>query len=225
HLAPFLPRNPIHDTTGGSPVSAAPFGSPSILPISWAYIAMSGASGLTKASKVAILTANYMADRLKDHYTILYTGKNGRVAHECIIDVRSFDQSAHVSVEDIAKRLIDYGFHAPTMSWPVSGTLMVEPTESEPLLEIDRFIDAMISIRKEIAEIEQGQCTIEDSPLRNAPHTAEQIAADEWPHPYSRMKAVYPSKDLLNHKYWPSVQRVNNTYGERNIACSCYNWS
>jgi glycine dehydrogenase len=202
------------------PVTAAPWGSAGILPISWAYIALMGAEGLRRASLVAILNANYIAQRLSSHYSVLYTDANGRVAHECILDVRPFKDSAGVSVDDIAKRLIDYGFHAPTMSWPVAGTLMIEPTESESQAELDRFCDAMLAIREEIRAIEQGRMDSEDNPLRNAPHTAEELAAD-WHHPYSRAQAAYPVASLRQAKYWSPVGRVDNVYGDRHLVCSC----
>ena len=203
------------------PVSGSDWGSASILPISWMYIKMMGANGLRKATEIAILNANYIAFRLKDDYQILYKGESGLVAHECILDVRPFKDSAEVEVEDIAKRLIDYGFHAPTMSWPVAGTLMIEPTESESRAELDRFCDAMISIRKEISDIETGALDKNDNMLKNAPHTAEEMAGDEWKHSYSRIRAAYPVKSLKNNKFWPPVGRVDNTYGDRNLICSC----
>ena len=200
-------------------VSSAPWGSPSILPISWAYIAMMGASGLTLASKVAILNANYIALRLDEHFPVLYKGQNGLVAHECILDVRPLKASAGIEVNDIAKRLIDYGFHAPTMSWPVAGTLMVEPTESEGQVELDRFCAAMIAIRQEIREIEEGRMDPQDNVLKNAPHTARSLCVEEWTHPYSREQAVYPAQSTLQHKYWPPVGRVDDLYGDRNLVC------
>ena len=203
------------------PVSGSDWGSASILPISWMYIKMMGANGLRKATEIAILNANYIAFRLKDDYQILYKGESGLVAHECILDVRPFKDSAEVEVEDIAKRLIDYGFHAPTMSWPVAGTLMIEPTESESRAELDRFCDAMISIRKEISDIETGALDKNDNMLKNAPHTAEEMADDEWTHSYSRIRAAYPVKSLKNNKFWPPVGRVDNTHGDRNLICSC----
>ncbi len=219
HLAPFLPGHP---ETGGltGPVSGAPFGSASILPISWAYCLMMGGDGLTQATKVAILNANYIAKRLEAAYPILYRGTSGWVAHECILDVRGFEDTAGVTVEDIAKRLIDNGFHAPTMSWPVAGTLMVEPTESETKAELDRFCDAMLSIRAEIAEIEAGGISVEDSPLRHAPHTVEDLVGD-WPHPYSREVACFPAGAFRIDKYWPPVSRVDNVFGDRNLVCTC----
>ena len=222
HLAPYLPGHPMME--GGDralgPVSAAPYGSPSILPISYTYIMMMGADGLKRATETAILNANYMAKRLSGHYDILYTGANGRVAHEFILDCRGFKQSAGITVDDMAKRLMDYGFHAPTMSWPVSGTLMVEPTESEPREELDRFCEAMISIREEIAAIERGDVSRDDNPLVNAPHTAQAIAG-EWGHGYSREEAAYPAGWLRVHKFWPAVGRVDNAYGDRNLMCTC----
>ena len=222
HLAPFMPghRNLNSSTSPVGAVAAAPWGSAGILPISWAYIALMGAEGLCRASLVAILNANYIAQRLSPHYPVLYTDANGRVAHECILDVRPFKDSAGVSVDDIAKRLIDYGFHAPTMSWPVAGTLMIEPTESESQAELDRFCEAMIAIREEIRTIEQGRMDSEDNPLRNAPHTAEKLATD-WHHPYSRAQAAYPVAALRQAKYWSPVGRVDNVYGDRNLVCSC----
>lgn len=218
-LVPYLPG---HVTLGSNgAVSAAPEGSASILPISWMYVRMLGGNGLKKASEVAILNANYIAERLKQHYPILFTGTNDRVAHECIIDVRPLKDSAGVSVDDIAKRLIDYGFHAPTMSWPVAGTLMVEPTESEPLSEIDRFVDAMIAIREEAACIERGEWPRDDNPLHNAPHTAEEVTSEDWVHPYSRKMAAYPKGVDAATKYWMPVSRVDNVHGDRNLVCSC----
>ena len=225
HLVPFLPANPLAEPKADKgwvgPVSAANYGSASILPISWVYIALMGAEGLTLATKVAILNANYMAQRLRDHYPVLFTGRNGRVAHEFIIDIRPLRASAGIEPEDIAKRLMDYGFHAPTMSWPVPGTLMIEPTESESKAELDRFCDAMIAIRQEIAQIEQGQADRTDNVLKNAPHTAQAIASDTWAHPYSREQAAYPAPWLRNHKYWPPVSRIDNAYGDRNLVCTC----
>ncbi len=224
HLAPFLPNHPFRadagPATGIGPVSAAPFGSAAILPISYAYIRLMGAAGLKRATQVAILSANYIAARLAEHYPILYRGAQGTVAHECILDCRGFAQAAGIQVEDIAKRLQDYGFHAPTMSWPVPGTLMVEPTESEPCAEIDRFCDAMIAIAGEIAAIAGGQADRTDNALRNAPHTAAEIASASWRHPYTREVAAYPS-GASAAKYWPPVKRVDNSYGDRNLACTC----
>ncbi len=225
HLAPHLPNHPMlaeaGPATGFGPVSAAPFGSASILPISYAYIRMMGAEGLTRATEVAILSANYMAKRLEAHFPVLYRGANGMVAHECILDCRGFQQGGGVLVEDIAKRLQDYGFHAPTMSWPVAGTLMVEPTESEPKAEIDRFIDAMVSIRAEIRAVEQGRMDKADNPLKNAPHTAAEVISDTWSHPYTREQAAFPLPFVKARKYWPPVKRVDNVYGDRNLVCSC----
>ena len=220
-LKEFVPG--FHNNSGRKvgPVSGSDWGSASILPISWMYIKMMGANGLRKATEIAILNANYIAFRLKDDYQILYKGESGLVAHECILDVRPFKDSAEVEVEDIAKRLIDYGFHAPTMSWPVAGTLMIEPTESESRAELDRFCDAMISIRKEISDIETGALDKNDNMLKNAPHTAEEMAGDEWTHSYSRIRAAYPVKSLKNNKFWPPVGRVDNTHGDRNLICSC----
>ena len=233
HLAPFLPGHPVASpwknreagTPAGEketgPVSAAPFGSPSILTISWMYIAMMGASGLTRATQVAILNANYMAKRLEKHYKVLFAGKNGRCAHEFIIDIGHFDQSAGIKADDIAKRLMDYGFHAPTMSWPVPGTLMIEPTESEPKAELDRFCDAMIAIRAEIKAIEDGKADKADNVLKNAPHTAHVVTGDDWKHPYTREQAAWPLPYLRRHKFWPSVGRIDNAYGDRNLVCAC----
>ncbi|MEM8738457.1 MAG: aminomethyl-transferring glycine dehydrogenase [Planctomycetota bacterium] len=225
HLAPYLPTDPVRDAAaqGGYAVSAAPYGSPSILPISWMYIALMGPVGLTEATKRAILNANYMAARLRGHYDILYTGTSGGVAHEFILDVRPFEAAAGVTVDDFAKRLMDYGFHAPTMSWPVSGTLMIEPTESESKAELDRFCDAMISIRGEIAHIESGEWTPQDNPLKGAPHTAEHVTADDWPHAYPRKLAAYPMAEqtLPGAKFWPAVGRIDNPYGDRHLVCTC----
>ena len=224
HLTDFLPTHPIV-TVGGDAgigaVSAAPWGSPGILPISWAYIAMMGADGLTSATKVAILNANYIAKKLAPHYPVLYTGKNGLVAHECIIDLRGFKKSADIDVTDVAKRLMDYGFHAPTVSWPVQGALMIEPTESESRAELERFCDALISIREEIAEIETGSADPEDNVLKNAPHTAEMVTQSNWCHPYSREKAAFPKPWVRDAKFWPPVARINEVYGDRNLMCAC----
>ncbi|MGD1885342.1 MAG: aminomethyl-transferring glycine dehydrogenase [Paracoccaceae bacterium] len=219
HLEAFLPGHP---ETGGSegPVSAAPFGSPSLLPISWAYCLMMGGEGLTQATRVAILNANYMARRLRGSYDVLFKGSGGRVAHECIIDVRHFADSAGVTVEDIAKRLVDCGFHAPTMSWPVAGTLMVEPTESETKAELDRFCDAMLAIRAEIADIETGRIDPENNPLKHAPHTMEDLVRD-WDRPYSREQGCFPPGAFRVDKYWPPVNRVDNAFGDRNLICTC----
>ena len=225
HLAPFLPNHPLRadagPATGFGPVSAAPFGSALILPISYAYIRMMGAAGLTRATGVAILSANYIAQRLYNAYPILYTGPGGYVAHECIIDCRGFQAEAGVMVEDIAKRLMDFGFHAPTMSWPVAGTLMIEPTESESKAELDRFCEAMLAIRAEIAAIAAGKLDRADNPLKHAPHTAREAMAEVWTHRYSREQAVYPLPWVAGAKYWPPVKRVDNVYGDRNLVCSC----
>jgi glycine dehydrogenase len=224
HLAPFLPGHPVIKTGGEhsiQAISAAPWGSASILLISWTYIAMMGGKGLTNATKIAILNANYIKARLAEHYPTLYVGSNGRVAHEMIIDMRQFKQSANIEVEDIAKRLMDYGFHAPTVSFPVPGTMMIEPTESEPLAELDRFCDAMIAIRKEIIEIEQGLMPKDNNLLKHAPHTAHVIMQDAWDRPYSRMQAAYPLPYVREKKFWPSIGRVNNTHGDRTLICSC----
>jgi glycine dehydrogenase len=224
HLAPFLPTHPIIATGGAKgvgAVSSAPWGSASILPISFSYIAMMGAAGLKKASQVAILNANYIAARLDPHYPVLYKGKNGRVAHECIVDLRPLKERSGVEVEDVAKRLMDYGYHAPTVSFPVPGTLMIEPTESESKRELDKFCDAMISIRNEIAEIELGLADRENNVLKNSPHTAETVTGDEWDRPYSRQKAAFPAPWLREEKFWPSVARIDNVYGDRNLVCSC----
>jgi glycine dehydrogenase (decarboxylating) len=223
HLVPFLPGHVMVDLGGkkGGAVSAAPWGSASILPISYMYIRMMGGEGLTKASKVAILNANYMAHRLAPSYPVLYQGANGTVAHECIIDPRAFKTSAGVDVEDIAKRLMDYGFHAPTVSFPVAGTLMIEPTESEPKAELDRFCDALIQIREEIREIEDGTLDRKDNPLHNAPHTQRGTITDSWSHPYSRERAAFPARWTLDWKFWPSVARIESAYGDRNLVCAC----
>ena len=225
HLEPFLPTSPVAPIPGlaetNDVVSAAPYGSASILPISWVYIALMGAEGLTQASKVAILSANYIAHRLKNHYPVLYTGRDGLVAHECIIDIRPIKETSGISEEDVAKRLIDYGFHAPTMSFPVAGTLMIEPTESESLAEIDRFCDALISIRDEIRAVENGQLDAHDNPLKNAPHTLDDVVTSDWNHPYSREQAAWPVASLRKDKYWAPVTRVDNVYGDRNLFCAC----
>jgi glycine dehydrogenase len=221
HLAPFLPGHPMAADNKVGPVSAAPFGSASILPISWAYIAMMGASGLRRATQVAILNANYVAKRLAAHYPVLYSGNEGLVAHECILDIRPLKETTGISNEDVAKRLIDFGFHAPTMSFPVAGTLMIEPTESESKFELDRFCDAMIQIRQEIRAIEEGKIDREDNMLKNAPHTAQMLLADNWVHDYTREAAAYPLASLKANKYWVPVGRVDNVYGDRNLVCSC----
>jgi glycine dehydrogenase len=223
HLAPFLPTHPCLPGAASSigAVSAAPFGSPSILTIAWIYMSLMGGEGLTQATKIAILNANYVAARLETHYPLLFKGRSGRVAHECIIDTRVFKDNTGISVEDIAKRLIDYGFHAPTMSFPVPGTLMIEPTESESKSELDRFCDAMTQIRNEIRAVAEGHWPQDDNPLKNAPHTALDLASDKWMHPYSRMEACFPVKKLIAAKYWCPVSRIDNTYGDRNLICSC----
>ena len=219
HLAPYLPG---HTHQGSSSaVSAAPYGSASILLISYAYIRMLGPGGLTAATEYAILNANYMRARLEGHYDILYTNRNGQCAHEFIVDLRPFKKTAEIEAEDVAKRLMDYGFHAPTMSFPVAGTIMIEPTESEDKAELDRFCDAMISIRNEIKAIEEGKTDKKDNPLKNAPHTQQTVMADQWPHAYSRQEAAYPLYYVTHNKFWPSVSRVNNTHGDRNLVCTC----
>jgi glycine dehydrogenase len=224
HLAPYLPSHPLDaeagPATGIGPVSGAPYGSAGILPISWAYVRMMGLPGLTRATQVAILSANYIATRLRSHYPVLYSGRDGLVAHECILDLRPLTKATGVTVDDVAKRLIDYGFHAPTMSFPVAGTLMVEPTESEDLAEIDRFCDAMIEIKAEIDKVADGEWPAGDNPLTNAPHTAECLTA-EWDHPYSRPAAVYPAGVVAKNKYWPPVRRIDGAWGDRNLVCSC----
>jgi len=238
HLAPFLPGHPLaqRDTIGHRAglgpepvdqpwhrniVSAAPYGSPSILPISWAYVRMMGAAGLKAATGAAVLAANYVAVRLRDHYPVLYSGDNGLVAHECILDLRPLTAATGVTVDDVAKRLIDYGFHSPTMSFPVAGTLMVEPTESEDLVEIDRFIQAMIAIKAEADALAAGRWPADDNPLVNAPHTAQSVIVGDWDHAYSREEAVYPVRALIRGKYWPPVRRIDQAYGDRNLVCAC----
>jgi glycine dehydrogenase len=234
HLAPFLPNHPLDSSagpaTGPGPISGAPFGSASILPISWAYIRLLGGEGLTRSTQVAILSANYMASRLESSYPILYTGQNGRVAHECILDIREITKVSGVGVDDIAKRLMDFGFHAPTMSFPVAGTLMIEPTESEDIHEIERFIAAMIAIRAEIEEVIQGEMSINDSPLRHAPHTAISVASTLWERAYSRETGGYPralegfvAGEIIGSrmKYWPPVSRIDGAHGDRNLICAC----
>ncbi len=223
HLAPYLPGHEYaqREENRGAPVSSAPFGAPSILPISWAYIRMMGAEGLKRATGAAVLSANYVAARLREHFPVLYTGDSGLVAHECILDLRPLTQQTGVTVDDVAKRLIDYGFHAPTMSFPVPGTLMVEPTESEDIAEVDRFIDAMIAIKTEANAVGDGVWPADDNPLRNAPHTAKMIATEQWSHPYSRECAVYPVPSLVRNKYWPPVRRVDQAWGDRNLVCAC----
>jgi glycine dehydrogenase len=222
HLAPYLPATNVLDPGESpvGPVSAAPYGSAGILPISWAYLRLMGPDGLTRATQVAVLTANYVAARLGEHYPVLYTGRGGLVAHECILDLRGITRATGVTVDDVAKRLIDYGFHAPTMSFPVPGTLMVEPTESEDLGEIDRFCDAMIAIKGEIDRVGAGEWPADDNPLRQAPHTAASLVG-EWTHPYSRETAVYPAGVDPRVKYWPPVRRIDGAYGDRNLMCSC----
>ena len=215
HLAEFLPRG------DANPVSAAPHGSASILPISWAYVRMMGAAGLQRATGAAVLAANYVAARLRDHYPVLYAGEHGLVAHECILDLRPLKEATGITVDDVAKRLIDYGFHAPTMSFPVAGTLMVEPTESEDLAEIDRFIDAMIAIKAEADAVAAGRWPADDNPLVHAPHTAQAVIAGEWEHAYTREEAVYPVRELVHRKYWPPVRRIDQAYGDRNLVCAC----
>jgi len=229
HLAPFLPGHPVVPTGGDGEnvtpkregaVSAAPYGSSLILPISWMYIEMLGDKGLMAATQMAILNANYMAHRLQNDYHILFRGEKGQVAHEFIVDLRPFKASG-VSEEDVAKRLIDYGFHSPTMSWPVPGTLMIEPTESEDRAELDRFCDAMISIRGEIRDVMEGRIAMEDSPLRHAPHTAAVVTADEWDRKYPRQIGAYPAPWTKKNKFWPTVGRIDNVYGDRNLICTC----
>ena len=229
HLAPYLPNHPLDElcgpSTGPGPVSSAPFGSASILPISWTYIRMMGGSGLTKATQVAILSANYLAQKLDSQFPVLYKGKNGFVAHECIIDLREITKATGITVEDVAKRLMDYGFHAPTVSFPVAGTLMIEPTESEDLYELDRFLAAMSSIRAEIADIASGLYAVEDSPLRGAPHISSQVLSDDWDKKYSRQVAALPTETTFEMgakgKYWPTVGRIDGVYGDRNLVCAC----
>ena len=224
HLAPFLPSHSVIPMGGKQAigaVSAAPWGSSSILPISWMYIAMMGGDGLTNATKIAILNANYIAKRLEGHYDVLYKGSNGLVAHECILDLREFKKSAEIEVDDIAKRLIDYGFHPPTVSWPVAGTVMVEPTESESLPELDRFCDAMISIREEIRAIESDKVDRSNNLLKNAPHTVVDLVDDEWNRPYTRSIAVFPTAWTKANKFYPAVNRIDNAWGDRNLVCSC----
>lgn len=222
-LAKYLPSHPVVPLPErtATPVSAAPFGSSSILPIPYAYITMMGGEGLTHATKIAILSANYMAARLKGHYEILYTGANGRVAHEFILDLRPFKAALQISESDVAKRLLDYSFHAPTMSWPVGGTLMFEPTESEPKSELDRLCDALISIRAEIKLVEDGQIGRSNNPLKHAPHPMSVVLADNWRRPYTREQAAFPVESLRTKKFWPTVSRLDDVYGDRNLVCSC----
>jgi glycine dehydrogenase len=225
HLARFLPGSAfpgppdLADSTG--PVAAAPFGSAGILPISWAYVAMMGADGLRAATQVAVLSANYLAKRLAPYFPVLYTGRNDLVAHECVVDLRPLTAETGITVEDVAKRLIDYGFHAPTMSFPVAGTFMIEPTESENLAELDRFCEAMISIRAEVARVASGEYDRDDNPLKNAPHTADMLITGEWKHPYERDEAAYPDGTARRGKYFPPVRRIDQAYGDRNLMCSC----
>jgi glycine dehydrogenase len=221
HLAPFLPSEAEFSPRQGGKISAAPYGSAGILPITWMYIRMMGRSGLRKATEGAILNANYVMNRLQDFYPILYSGKNNLVAHECILDIRPIKDDTGISVDDIAKRLIDYGFHAPTMSFPVAGTLMIEPTESESKAELDRFCEAMIAIRSEIDQVKDATWSLSDNPLVNSPHTARAVSADTWSHPYSREQAAYPSDYVRDNKYWPPVGRVDHVFGDRNLSCSC----
>ncbi|HMA47432.1 MAG TPA: aminomethyl-transferring glycine dehydrogenase, partial [Frankiaceae bacterium] len=224
HLAPYLPNHPMRPEagppTGVGPVAGAPWGSAGILPISWAYVRLMGADGLRRATEVAVLSANYVARRLAAHYPVLYTGRDGLVAHECVLDLRGITRDTGMTVDDVAKRLIDYGFHAPTTSFPVAGTLMVEPTESEDLAELDRFCDAMIAIRGEIARVASGELDRHDNPLRAAPHTAAMLAGD-WPHPYGRQEAAYPAGGPRQAKYWPPVRRIDGAYGDRHLVCAC----
>jgi glycine dehydrogenase len=224
HLAPFLPGHPVVDlghAQACGTISAAPWGSASILPISWAYIAMMGPAGLTEATRIAILNANYVARRLQGHYTTLYTGHEGLIAHECIIDFRAFKQSAGIEVEDVAKRLIDFSFHPPTVSFPVAGTLMIEPTESESKEELDRFCEALIAIRGEIREVESGSAERGNNILHHAPHTLQLVAADAWTRPYARERAGFPSTATRQHKVWPTVSRIDGAWGDRNLVCTC----
>lgn len=224
HLTPFLPGHSLVQTGGEkgiSAIAATPFGSTSILLISYAYNCLLGYQGTKSATEHAILNANYLKTQLEDHFDVLYQGANGRVAHEFILDLRSFKAKLGLEVDDITKRLIDYGFHAPTVSWPVPGTIMIEPTESEPKSELDRFIDAMISIREEVRELELGLADMQDNVLRNSPHTLAEVTGDDWSHAYGRQKAAFPVASLTQSKFWPSVKRVNNTYGDRNVVCTC----
>jgi glycine dehydrogenase len=222
HLAEFLPAHPLHvDSSSVGPVSSAPHGSAGILPIPWAYVRLMGPDGLARATGVAVLAANYVAARLRDAFPVLYAGNKGLVAHECILDLRGLSKTSGVSVDDVAKRLVDYGFHAPTMSFPVAGTLMVEPTESEDLGELDRFCDAMIAIRREIDTVAAGEWARGDNPLANAPHTAAMVTADAWEHSYPRSVAAYPAGVVAAGKYWPPVRRIDGAYGDRNLVCSC----
>jgi glycine dehydrogenase len=222
HLVPFLPGHPVIPLGGEKgigPISAAPYGSPSILPISWAYIALMGPEGLTEATRYAILNANYIAKRLDPYYPVVYKGKNGMIAHECILDLRPLKKSAGIEVDDVAKRLMDFGIHAPTVSFPVAGTMMVEPTESESKEELDRFCEAMIAIRKEVEAIEQGRMDPKDNPLKNAPHSATMLLSEKWTHPYTRLEAAYPSAAARESKFWPAVGRIDNVFGDRHLVC------
>jgi glycine dehydrogenase len=221
HLAPFLPGHELLDDSVVGPVSSAPYGSASILPISWSYIKLMGKKGLQQATENAILSANYLANKLSSDFPVLYTGANGRIAHECIIDLRPIEAATGISGEDVAKRLVDFGFHAPTMSFPVPGTLMIEPTESEPKGELDRFLAAMAQIKTEIDLVASGAYTLADNPLVNAPHTAAIVSGDEWTHNYTRATAAYPVASLRANKYWAPVGRIDNVYGDRNLVCSC----
>jgi glycine dehydrogenase len=222
HLVPFLPGDPTPGAVPAmAPVSAAPYGSAGVLPISYAYVALMGADGLTDATIGAVVAANYVARRLADHYPTLYTGPAGLVAHECILDLRPLTAATGITAEDVAKRLMDYGFHAPTLSFPVAGTLMVEPTESEDLAELDRFVDAMVAIRAEIDAVAAGEWPMDDNPLRGAPHTAAAVTADDWTHPYPRSLAAYPLPSLRGNKYWPPVRRIDAARGDRTLICSC----
>jgi glycine dehydrogenase len=224
HLVPFLPGHSLIDISKGksiNAVAAAPFGSSNVILISYAYIKMMGEQGLTNATMAAILNANYIKAKLEPHFKVLYSGSKGRVAHELIFDMREFKNSAHIEVEDIAKRLMDYGYHAPTVSFPVAGTLMVEPTESESKTEMDKFCDALIHIKEEIKEIENGEVDQKNNVLKNAPHTAQMVISDNWNYPYSREKAAYPASWTKLNKFWPSVSRVDSAYGDRHLVCSC----
>ena len=225
HIKPFLPAHPVQAVPGtdiaNGTISAAPWGSASILPISWMYIRMMGKEGMRSATEIAILNANYLAKKLSDHYPVLYTGKNGFIAHECIIDIRPLKEATGISEEDIAKRLMDFGFHAPTMSFPVAGTLMIEPTESENKAELDRFIEAMTTIREEMNKVQNGDWPLDNNPLVNAPHTMDDVLSADWDRPYSREVATRPAGWLKGHKYWPTVNRIDNVYGDRNLICSC----
>jgi len=223
-LAPYLPNHPLRADAGpvtGQAIAAAPWGSASILPISWAYVRLMGGDGLRAATEVAILSANYVAKRLAGHYPVLYTGRNGLVAHECIVDLRPITKATGVTVDDVAKRLMDYGFHAPTVSFPVAGTLMIEPTESEDKRELDRLCDALIEIREEIRAVEEGRADRADNVLKRAPHTAADVAGDDWGRPYGREQAAFPVPWVRENKFWPAVGRVDNAWGDRNLMCSC----